>query len=194
MSTETETPSSETQQTETGTEPTPPTPESTTQPVVTTEPAPEFVPLTTADLFLPEGHTLDPTLSTEFLDVINNQEMSAADRANALIALQAKVLTAASEASSAAWDQTQTEWQNEVKTAYGDKLVSTMESVAKLVEEFGSPELRQVFDLTGAGNNVHMVRFLSTLASKLTEGGGPMPGTPASTLSPAQRMFPSMKA
>jgi hypothetical protein len=68
-----------------------------------------------------------------------------------------------------------------------------MQSVGKLVEEFGTPELRTVLDETGAGNSVHLVRFLNTLAQKLTEGSVPMPGTPPAVGDAASRLYPSMK-
>jgi len=150
------------------------------------EPVAEFVPLTVEDLVFPENFTLDDEISSEFLTVVNDQELSVKDRANALVDLQAKLMTKASEASSAAWDNMQTEWRDAVKsdpTIGGDKMTAALADVSKLVTEFGSKELASVFDLTGAGNNVHVIKFLHTLAGKLTEGGfaqGSPTGAPAS--------------
>lgn len=159
------------------------------------EPEP-FVPLTAEDIVLPEGFTAEPELQSKFLEALNNQDLSLKDRANALVALQAEVLAKASEASSTAWDNMQVEWREAVKAdpvVGGDKMVDALASVNKLVTEFGSPELDQVFALTGAGNNVHMVKFLHTLSQKLTEGGFTQ-GQPANAdKNAAQLLYPSMK-
>ena len=160
------------------------------------EPAPEFVPLTEADIALPEGFTADPELQTEFLTLMNDQEMDAKSRAQGLVELQAKLMTKASEASSAAWDEMQTTWQNEVKAdpvIGGEKMKDSLATVSKLVSEYGSDELVQVMGMTGAGNNIHVIKFLHTLAGKLTEGGYTQ-GQPAKAEgSAASRMYPSMK-
>lgn len=156
----------------------------------------EFVPLTSDDIEIPEGLEVNEAVRDEFLGVLNNRELDLKGQANALLALQAKVMGEASEAGSAAWNQQQTAWQDEVKAdpeVGGAKLQGTLTSVGKLVEEFGSPELKQVFDLTGAGNSVHVVRFLNKLAGQLTERSVPQPGQPTSAGSTAARLYPSMK-
>ena len=156
----------------------------------------EVVPLTVEDIVLPEGFEPAPELQKEFVDIMNDADLSAKDRASALIGLQAKALTAASEASSAAWTETQDKWRTEVKAdpAFaGEKLSVAVASVAKLITEFGTPELNGVFDLTGAGNNVHMIKFLSNIAGKLTEGPYTA-GSPASgETNAAALLYPSMK-
>lgn len=165
------------------------------------DPAPSVTPeapvaLSADDITLPEGFTLDEPLRDEFLGIMNNGELDAKGRSDALVGLYSKALTAASEANSNAWAETQTQWQEEVKadpTIGGAKLDATLTKVGKLVEEFGSDELRSAFDLTGAGNNVHVVKFLATLADKLTEGG--FTGGNPTNVEPnaASKLFPSMK-
>lgn len=155
-----------------------------------------FIPLTAENLTFPEGFTVNEPLRDEFLALVNNQELSASDRANGLIGLQEKVLAAASEANSEAWNTMQSDWQKEVKAdpeIGGAKFDATMTNIGKLVEEFGTPELRQAFDVTGAGNNPHVIRFLNTLAGKLTEGSTAAPGLPTNSGDAASRLFPSMK-
>lgn len=158
------------------------------------EPPPE--PLTVDKLTIPEGFEVQPELSAKFLEILNG-DASPLDRANALLALHGETLNAASEASSKAWDDMQTEWKDEVKadpTVGGAKLQPTLNNIGKLINEFGNDELRSVFDTTGAGNNVHMVKFLNTIAEKLTEGNfftasAPSGGSDADAT--AKRMFPS---
>lgn len=160
------------------------------------EPAPPVL-VTAEDLSFPEGAVVLDSVRDEFLDVINNAEMSPAERANALVSLSNKVLEGASEANSTAWTQQQESWQNEVRNdpeIGGAKFQGTMEAVGRLVEEYGSQELREVLDLTGAGNSVHLVRFLNKLAGQLTESSTPIPGVaPATAETAANRLFPSMK-
>ena len=203
MTVVTETPNSET--------PVTPTPEAEVVPSLVTETttettadpvveAPvetiEVVPLTVEDIVLPEGFAPAPELQQEFVDVMNDADLSAKDRATALIALQAKALTAASEASSAAWTEMQDKWRTEVKAdpAFsGEKLTTAVASVAKLISEYGTPELNGVFDLTGAGNNIHVIKFLSNIAGKLTEGSFTAGSPAGGEASAASLLYPSMK-
>ena len=148
------------------------------------------------DITLPEGFTADEPLMNDFLSIVNNTELDAKERTNQLVGLYAKAQTAASEANSTAWETMQNEWQAEVKadpTIGGANFESTMTKVGKLMEEFGTDNLRQAFDLTGAGNNLHVVTFLAKLADKLTEGNFTR-GNPANApQDTASKLFPSMK-
>src|SRR3990172_1633324 len=155
-----------------------------------------FVPLTAETVKLPEGFTVDEPTMTSFLEVMNDRELSAADRAQKLIDLQASVLTQASEANSKAWDELQETWKGEVKAdpeIGGAKFDLTVSNISKLLDQYGSKETRDAFSLTGAGNNPHIVKFMSKLATQLTEGN-PVLGNPGATsTTAAERMFPSMK-
>lgn len=172
------------------------TTEETQKPEGETEAVVEVVPLTRDQIVLPEGFAPADEALDKFVETLNNSELTAQERATALINLQAEVMTAASEASSAAWTSMQDQWRDEVKAdaeVGGDKMQPTLDSINRLVSEYGSKELVDVFGLTGAGNNIHMIKFLSKISGVLTEGGYAT-GTPASSeTTAAQRMFPSMK-
>jgi hypothetical protein len=189
-----------------------PTPEPDPKPEPTPEPEPKpkegdpepeptpVEPLTVEQLTLPEGFELQPELSNKFIEILNDSELSPQDRANALLALHSETLTTASEAGSKAWDDMQTEWKDAAKAdpdIGGAKLQPTLTNIGKLLDEFGDKEVRDVFDLTGAGNNVHMIKFLNKIADKLTEGNFFTAGNPAGggddPNAAARRMFPSMK-
>lgn len=161
-----------------------PTPEST--------PAPVFTPLTSTDLNFGEGVTINEAARDEFLTTLNNRDLTPAQQAQALVELQGRLSREASEAGSLAWTETQNTWRTETLTAFGDqaKLDAALTDVGGLVNEFGTPELRQVMDLTGAGNNQHVVQFLAKVAAQLKEGRpAPVP-TPAPTLaSVADRIY-----
>jgi hypothetical protein len=156
-------------------------------------------PIKVDDIKLPEGFELKPELANEFIEIINDSEKSLTDKANALVELHTKNLALAQEADSAAWDKVQDEWKTEAKADQevgGPKLQPTLTNIAKLVDEFGSDDLRKVFDLTGAGNNVHMIKFLGKIADVLTEGKFFKAGSPGADDGPdavAKRMYPSMK-
>lgn len=155
-------------------------------------------PLTVEDITVPEGFELQPEMATEFLEILNGDQ-SPKDRVNALIGLHAKVLSEAQEADSKAWDEMQTKWKDEAKAdpdIGGAKLQPTLTNIGKLIDEFGNDDLRSVFNLTGAGNNPHMIKFLSKIADTLTEGKFFKAGSPGAQDDPnaaAARLFPSMK-
>jgi hypothetical protein len=131
-----------------------------------------------------------------FLELVNDQKLTPAERTQKLIDLQLEAQQKASEAGSQAWADMQTNWQTEVKNDKelgGANLQPTLDNIAKLVETYGSPELVEVMNLTGAGNNIHVIRFVNSIAKKLNEGGPISPGAPASVpQSAAERLFPSM--
>lgn len=174
-----------------------PTPSLITEAAPPTEEAPEapaeWTPLTADDITFPEGVELQDDLRDEFLSVMNNRELSPKEQMQSLVDLQMKAAQAASEASSNAWTEMQATWQDEVRAELGDKLLPAVGRIQRLVSEYGSPELTSVFDLTGAGNNIHVIQFLDKIAGHLTEGG-PVQGAPAaSEATAAQKLFPSMK-
>lgn len=157
----------------------------------------EFVPLTAEDITIPEGLEVSETYRDEALTIINNRELSPKDQLQGLVDLQGKLAKEASEAISETWATTQKTWQDEVKadpTIGGDKLPATLSAVNKLVTEYGDDKLVEAFALTGAGNNVHVIKFLNAMAGKLLEGGPVPAGGPTNQDSTAaERLFPSMK-
>lgn len=157
----------------------------------------EFVPLTAADITIPEGLEINETVRDEALAIVNNRELSPKEQLQGLLDLQGKLAKEASEGISKTWETTQKAWQDEVKadpTIGGDKLPATLAAVNKLVTEYGDDKLVEAFAMTGAGNNVHVIRFLNSVAGKLLEGKAVTAAAPASQSGDAaSRMFPSMK-
>lgn len=184
------------------------TTETTTEESTTTEETPEAkaereaaeaaeaarqAPITVEDLALPEGFETTDELRSEFVETINSlKDLGPKEQAEALINLQAKAMTAASEASSAAWDKLQTEWRDEVKAEYGDKLQPTLNSINRLVTEHGDEKLVEALAVTGAGNHPEVVKFFSKMAGLLTEGSHVSGVSSGQEKTAAQKMFPSM--
>lgn len=156
--------------------------------------APAFSPIEVSALTLPEGLTFADEDMNNFLAIINNQGISHAERAQALIDLQANLTTKSSEAGSQAWNDQQQAWQNEVQNdpeLGGANLQTTLANVGRVMDKFGTPEIRSAFDQTGAGNHPQIVRFLNELGKQFTEATPAAPGSPTNTqsASTADRIF-----
>lgn len=158
--------------------------------------APVIEPLTAEDISFPEGMEIPDELRDEFLTVLNAAEMTPKERAQALIDLQAKAAEQASETISQQFADQQRQWQDEVKNdpeLGGPKFTQTLQGIQRLVDQFGNDDFVAAMAATGAGNNIHVVRFFNALATKYNEGG-PISGSPAANQpDAASRMFPSMK-
>jgi hypothetical protein len=153
-------------------------------------------PLTLESFKIPEEFSVDEEAKSSFVDILNDDKLSAADRAQKLIDLQVGVMTKAANAISEQWNTQQTTWQSEVRAdpeIGGANLEPTLGKINVLLDKYGSTELRGVFDLTGAGNNPHMIKFLSKIANDLGEGGPVLGGPPAAQAPLANKMYPSMK-
>jgi hypothetical protein len=165
------------------------------KPVEAPAPAPE--PLAWEALKLPEGFTVDDTTRDSFLETMNDVKLSPAERAQKLLDLQTSLMEKNAAASTEAWTTQQTAWQDEVradKEIGGEKLAPVLGEISKVVDKYGSAELREVMNATGAGNNIHVVRFLHNIAKDLGEGGPVSGAPPAEQVPLATKLYPSMKA
>jgi len=160
----------------------------------TEEPTPAPEPITWEALKLPETLTVNEPIQKSFLEIVN-KDMTPLERSQALLDLHGQVAKEFSDSATAEWNKIQDEWVAAAKAdpdIGGDKLDPALGRISKLVDEFGTPELRAAFDLTGAGNNPHVIKFLHNVALKLTEGG-PAGGSPAKGPADlAKTLFPSM--
>lgn len=158
------------------------------------EPAPTVEPLTVADIALPEGFEAEGEVMEEFLTLANDLGLDK-DKASSLASLHAKVLSSAQEAAVSEWDKLQDTWKAEAKALPeigGDKLDASLSVIAKAIDKYGTPEAREAFNITGAGNNPHIIKLLHSMASKLVEAP-PVSGSPSTEGQPdrASRMFKS---
>lgn len=140
-------------------------------------------PITLEDLTLPDGLELPEELGTKFLDLVNG-EMPAADRANALLNLYQETaqgaVQGAAEEYARQWTELENEWKGAIEAAYpGPKLAVAQTQIAKVLDQYGSKEVREAFTTTGAGNNPHIFAFLHKIALDISEKP-PVPGGPAS--------------
>lgn len=154
----------------------------TTAPAATTEPAaaepakPEASkaePLAATDITIPEGYEVAEDGLNGFLEVANQHGISR-DAANALIGLYTSELERMSGASSTEFQSMKEQWKQEALAlpdmAEG-KREATLASIGKLLNQYGSDELRTALDLTGAGEHPAVTQFFINVAKALGEGG-----------------------
>lgn len=160
-------------------------------------------PLTFDTLAVPTNIEMPEQFSGKFTDILNDSAMSPTERGNALLNLYAEAAQFASEKGSNDFVQLQDTWRSEIasfheKPASADPVLggktfeATQAQVGAVIERFGDDDVRAAFDLTGAGNNPAIYRFLVKIAGELGEAV-PISGTPgpAGGESRAARMFPT---
>jgi hypothetical protein len=109
----------------------------------------------------------------EYLTELVNFDGTPEERAGKLIAISQEMQQAQADATMEQWMNTRQGWVDEAKADPefgGEKFDANMLEVDKVVEKYGSAELREVFDATGAGDNPHMIRFLHKIAQDIGEG------------------------
>ena len=184
---------------------TPPTEPPTTEPAA---PAPSLMsqklaeevvaPPLTIDAFkelIPAGvdASADPHF-VKFLEVMNDPKLDATARGVELYKLQSDVMKGLSEKEAADFAKTNEEWQaaTEADPLFANgKLAPALAQVSKLVDKYGTAELRSALDLTGAGNHPEVVKFFYKIAKDLNEpGADPINTRPASAeKTQAQRLY-----
>ena len=152
-------------------------------------------PFKLEEIKLPEGVEVDQALASEFVELVNAEGIPR-PLVSKLVALQEKSMKAAVEARTSTWNTMNDQWRKESQEHPefgGAKFQTTMSQVAKVVNTYGTPELKAVFDLTGAGNNPHVIQFLAKIGATLNEPP-PVSGTPTPQASALEnRLYPSMK-
>lgn len=161
---------------------TPATPAVPEVPAEATPPAtPEAAPAA-LDLKLPDGFTVDEPTLTALKETLVDPGLSHQERGQKLMDMYVKQVEAIDAANTKAYSDTQEAWQKELQNdpVYGgDKLAGNLENAAKAFEVYGSTEAKEAFDVTGAGNNPHIVRMIFKMAAALNEGTHVAPRGPA---------------
>lgn len=155
----------------------------------------DFTPYTAESLQFPEGFEKDEELTNEFLDYLNTNKRPKEDLER-LVQLQTRAMEKFVEQVSTAWQTKQNAWIEEVNNdpeIGGTRLESTKSQISKLIDQYGSAEVRSAFDETYAGNNPHIIRFLHRVAKELNEPSSPAPGSPeVPRTNPLEKLYPTM--
>jgi hypothetical protein len=155
-------------------------------------------PITYQPFKLPEGVELQPeglaAVQTLFAELKVPQE-GAQKLVDMYVQNVQDTIKATEEAGQKAWNETRREWTSKVfldAEIGGEKLPQTKALVAKFLDTFGTPGVREALTVTGADNNPEVIKTLWKAAKALTEGthvaGQPAGQNAAKTL--AERMYP----
>jgi hypothetical protein len=171
------------------------TPPPETKPALTDVPpaAPEFK---LESLKMPEGLKLEGDTRGAFEKAI--QEGDPNKRAQALLDLYAGEAKKAQSGLYDTFNKMNKDWVDAVKAdpeIGGDNWANTQRTIAKALDTFGTPGVRQALNLTGAGNNPDVIKTFYKMAAALAEGGHASGSPPAQggEKGLAELMYPTMK-
>lgn len=150
------------------------------------------------DFTLPEGVELNEELMGEFKPLAKELNLSQ-EQAQKLVDLQANEMAKITKAQEQTWNDLNESWVDQAmkdEEIGGKSETEFKEKVAvatKALEKFGTPELRQALDLTGAGNHPEILRFAYRVGKALSEDqivGSRSSGSEEK--SPEKVLFPDM--
>jgi len=142
------------------------------------------------DLKMPEGVELDTAAAEEFKGIAKEYGLTQ-EQAQKVADIGAKMVQRQAEAHQA---QVQT-WVDAVKTDKeigGDKLNENLAIARKTIDTFGSPELKQMLNVTGIGNHPEIVKMAYKIGKAISDDGFVRGGNTSSPRSAAEIMYPSM--
>lgn len=152
-------------------------------------------------LTLPDGFDPKDPAFTKFTELATELKIPT-DKAQVLLDTYKSAAEGFVTAQQSAWADVNKAWVAELRSdpEIGAKLdTEVLPSISKLINEFGGttlgPEVRKAMDLTGAGNNPAIVRFLAKVAKALGEGTYVAPGGATGTKPTgpgAQAMYPNL--
>lgn len=138
------------------------------------------------ELTAPEGRQYDAEVVSTFGDVASELGI-AQDKAQTLL----DRVGATIQAREAERSQ---QWASEVKgdrDIGGANLAQNLAVAKKALDQFGSPELVQLLNATGIGNNVHVIRAFLKAGQAISEDRF-VKGSAASPRDPARVLYPNM--
>ena len=149
------------------------------------------------DLKLPETFQADPAALADLQSLAAEAKLPA-DQAQRLVDLHVKATESLVAQQLQAFQALQTQWTEEVNKlpdfATPTAREASLRTLASALDEFGTPEARSAFDMTGAGNNPHIVSLFLKMAKALSEGAPTSQGTPSTFKTPSQslseRLYP----
>ncbi|WP_152622906.1 peptidase [Pseudomonas fluorescens] len=144
---------------------------------------PKGAPEAYGEFKLAEGMELDAEVLGEFTGLAKELNISQ-EAAQKLIDLQSKIANKQAQEYQAAVEKQKEQWMAAVKNdpeLGGENFDKSVASAVKVIQAFGSPELREVLTATGLGNNPEMFKFVHRISQAISEDKLVLPGsqTPA---------------
>jgi hypothetical protein len=124
------------------------------------------------DFKLPEGFQADDALTTEAKTLFATAGVPA-DKAQGLIDLFGRAMTAQTAAQASAYTAQQTTWLQEINSMpefTGPTRETTLASIGNLFDEFGTPEAKAALNIQGVGNNPALAKMMAKIGAALSEG------------------------
>lgn len=180
-------------------------PAAETQPFPEEIKPPEPAPIVYGDFTLPEGVKLESEKVGKYTELLGKhrapQELGQ-ELINFHVAEVQAVADRVQRSNVEAWDRMQDQWVSDFRSDReigGNREITTLRNCAAVIEQYGgSPEqqaqLREIFTVTGAGNNPAVIRLLNNIGRVLSEGR-PVPAAkpPAQPSSRQERRYGSTK-
>jgi hypothetical protein len=145
-------------------------------------------------LTVPPGMNADEPLFGAFKEIAAKHGLTL-EAAQDIVDMVAPKLTEALTQPYQLWKKTQENWQAEAKADAefgGPDFARNMASIAKVLDQYCDPKLRDALNVTGAGNHPAIIRSFWRLAQILTEPSHVAAAKPASvSKDPAGVMYPS---
>lgn len=172
----------------------------------TKKPEPAAAPEKYEAFTVPDGFTLDETVSKEAGDLFKGLNLSQT-QAQSLVDFYIAKTSEAAEAPFKAYETMRQDWQTQMKAdpELGPNLPKVKETIARAFQAIGDAKLessfREAMDLTGAGDHPAFAKFFYKLAQRVVEGrhvsgSGPSPagqrGPNDKPASIANAMYPNL--
>src|SRR6185369_16881091 len=126
------------------------------------------------ELKLPDGSPLDPKEDVDKIAArAREQGLSAADAQKFAESIHEHA-TAVVGRLEQTFQNTLKTWETETwsdKELGGEKKAETEQNIKRVVDKFGSAELKELFTTTGFGNQIHFVRFVNAIGKAMKEDG-----------------------
>lgn len=172
------------------------TTETTEQTEKTDEKKPEGAPEEYADFTMPENVTVDQPMLDKFKPLARELNLNQ-DQAQKLVDIAAEMTANHYAQQSEAWQTTQTEWQTAAKADKeygGDKFEENAEAARRVINTFGTPELKSFLNEYGMGNHPEAVRLFVRISKALKEDTLVVTGGDKSSQGKSleERMYPNL--
>lgn len=124
------------------------------------------------DLSAPEGFELDETLTASAKTALREAGV-APDKVAPLIKVYSDAITAAAAKAQASFDAQQAEWASAIEAMpefQGQTKEKSLQSIGRLIDNYGTPEVKEALNMYSIGNNPALVKFILSVAQALDEG------------------------
>lgn len=139
---------------------------------------------------LPEGMNLDSEANEKFVSLAKSLNLSQ-EQAQGLVSLQAEISAKQQQDVLSNYQNTVRAWKDETVKALGPDYKKEIGVAVKAIDRFGSPELKQLLEDTGLGNNKEFVQFAVKVGKAISEGSF-VDGKSGASKTDAEIFYPEM--